>query len=156
MHLKKAVFILLVCLLAGVRPAMAVCLDPHTGISGYKIPLDEEIDSTQRIIMGQVTGKPQILQEDPSDPIGVTAYLYTVHVLRQLKGTTPENITIRSENTSARFPMDVGEKYLLFLSKDHDFWVNSCGNSAPLEESGDALYRIKQKIDPAAEKSQDI
>jgi hypothetical protein len=67
------------------QAAHAVCLDPKTFVSGYHVPLNEEIQSTRMIAIGEVI-KSRYLQEDSTDPDGITAYIYTVRVLRQIKG----------------------------------------------------------------------
>jgi len=142
--MKKVIFFL-ACLLAGAHPGWAVCIDPQTGISGYQIPLNEEISAAPQIAIVQVI-KEKALSEDASDPIGVTAHLYTARVLRQLKGTPLKTIELYSENTSGRYPMDVGEKYLLFISEDKHPWIDNCGHSAPLWQSSATLRQVEKKL----------
>jgi hypothetical protein len=123
--------------------AQAVCLDPKTLISGYKRELREEIDNTAIILVGEVTGE-RTLQEDPSDPTGITATLYSVHVVKTLKGKVLRNIRIRTENDSGRYPMVTRERHLLFLTKEDDhFRADSCGNSSPLPEAAAVLQQTE-------------
>jgi hypothetical protein len=84
------------------------------------------------------------LQEDASDSYGVTASEYSLVVKRRLKGKDKRSqLVLRSENTSSRFPMEMGENYLLFLTSDTEhpgqYYVDSCGNSAPMASSKAAL-----------------
>jgi hypothetical protein len=136
----------LVSLLGAAPVAHAVCLDPKTFISGYHLPLNEEIRSTRAIVIGKVT-KSQYLQEDPTDPEGITAYIYTVQILQRLKGRVPRIVNVRNENDSGRYAMDVGEKHLLFLSTQGEhFLVDSCGNSSPLPQGDAVLKRVEAKL----------
>jgi hypothetical protein len=133
MHLKTiaAGFFLLASALTQVT-AEAVCLDPKTEISGYQIPLSIEVRNADAIILGRVLSE-QGLKEDMTDPDGVTAYNVAIKVLSSLKGHLPSRIVIKNENTSARYPMSVGEVHILFISRTpQGLLVNSCGNSAAL------------------------
>jgi hypothetical protein len=83
--------------------------------------------------------------EDSNDPTGITATLYRIKVLQRLKGAVA-SISVRSENTSARFPMDTGEDYLLFLNKDgKTYFVNSCGNSAIKKQAATVIAELASK-----------
>jgi hypothetical protein len=73
------------------------------------------------------------LQEDRTDPEGVTATNYKVKLENVMHGNRIGAITIRSENTSSRFTMDVGKRYLLFIRSARGvYYVDSCGNSSEL------------------------
>lgn len=109
------------------RGAGAVCIDPATLVSGYVIPLDEELRRADAIVVGRVLSA-RALREDPADPDGVTADDLTLEVLDSLKGHLNGEIVVRNENTSARYPMAVGEEHLLFISRG-GLSVDSCGNS---------------------------
>ena len=135
------------CLTSQLGIAGAVCLDPKTGISGHKTVLDSEIGAANAIIVGRVLEE-KGLKEDVTDPDGVTAYIVTIKVLTQLKGRLPTMISIRNENTSARYGMSAGEEHILFVSQNRDglLWVNSCGNSAIVSASRDLAKKIKSKL----------
>jgi hypothetical protein len=123
--------------------ADALCLDPATSISGYKIPLASEVRDADGIVIGRVLSE-QGLREDPTDPDGYTAYMVTVRVITRLKGSLPRVIVIRNENTSSRYPMSTGEEHLLFVSRDgQESWVNSCGNSSAMPEGKRQLKTIR-------------
>jgi hypothetical protein len=126
--------------------ANAVCLDPTTFVSGYKVPLASEVRAADGIVIGRVLSQ-QGLREDPTDPEGYTAYNVTVRVITRLKGNLPSVIVIRNENTSARYPMSIGEEHLLFVSKDGEgLSVNSCGNSSVMPEGKQQVQMIRAQL----------
>ena len=128
------------------QPVSAVCLDPTIFVSGYHLPLNTEVQSTSFIGIGKVIHE-KALQEDPSDPYGITATIYTVTIFRQLKGRLPRTISIMVENDSGRYPMGVGEEHLLFLAKeDGHYSVNSCGNSSVLPQGNALLQQVEEKM----------
>lgn len=124
--------------------ANAVCLDPRTFVSGYRIPLATEVVSADAIVVGRVLSE-RALSEDRADPEGVTAYDVSVKVITRLKGDVPDRLVLRNENTSARYPMSVGEEHILFVSRDRgQAWVDSCGNSS-LMPAGDRWWRASRR-----------
>lgn len=131
---------------AAALPAYAVCLDPNTLVSGYHLPLREELRITNLIAIGKIT-KAKHLQEDSSDPDGITAYIYTVQISRQLRGHLPHVISIRDDNDSGRYAMEAGEEHLLFLSKKKKYFsVDSCGNSSVLPEGNAVLKQVEAAL----------
>ena len=137
--------------------ASAVCLDPKTSLSGYRIPFAAEVGSADAILVGRVLSK-QDLAEDPADPEGVTADEVTVKVITRLKGKVPDVLVLRNENTSARYPMSVGEEHILFVSRDgRESWVDSCGNSSLMPAGKPLARRIQAQLrhaGPHASRSQ--
>jgi hypothetical protein len=133
---------LLFVLAAHVLPAHAVCLDPETGKSGYKLPLKTEVRTAEAIVIGRVLSEHR-LQEDPDDPDGVTASNLTINVLKKLKGSPPSVIVVRNENTSSRYPMSVGEEHILFVSRTkREAWIDSCGNSEVMPHGGEVVKEV--------------
>lgn len=129
-----------------IGESRALCMDPKTDVSGYKIPLSEEVRSADAIIVGRVLTQ-QGLKEDPADPDDYTAYNVTIKVLRLLKGSLPNVISVRNENTSARYAMAVGEEHVFFLSRDSkELWINSCGNSVKAPSSGQLEKQIRAEL----------
>ena len=136
--------------LVSALPTSAVCLDPKTFVSGYHLPLNEEVRSTKLIAIGKIS-KQRALQEDSSDPDGITAHIYTVQIFRKLKGHLPKVISIRVENDSGRYLMDVGEKHLLFLAKEEKYFsIDSCGNSSLLPRGNAVLKQVEAKLAPTS------
>ena len=61
---------------------------------------------------------------------------YKIKIAEVLRGKPGKTMTLFSENSSGRFPMKVGESYLLFVHKELGLWqVDNCGNSAPTSSS---------------------
>lgn len=126
--------------------ANAACLDPTTFVSGYKIPLSSEVRAANAIVIGRVLSE-QGLREDPVDPDGYTAFNVKVRVITRLKGSLPDVVVIRNDNTSARYPMSIGEEHLLFVSRDRQgLWVNSCGNSSAMPEGKQLVEQIQGQL----------
>ena len=116
--------------------ANAVCLNPKPSVAA-------EARTADAIVIGRVLSE-QGLREDPTDPKGTTAYDVKVKVMTRLKGTLPDTIVIRNENTSARYAMAVGEEHLLFVSRDgQQLWVDSCGNSSAMPEGEKLVAQIR-------------
>ncbi len=127
-------------------PATAVCLDPTTGISGYKIPLAVEIRASRAIVIGRVTSE-RPLREDASDPDGISAYVYTFEVSRVLKGRVPALIMLRAQNDSGGYRMSVGERHLLFLSKPASYFeADSCGNATELPRGDLTVRKVEDQL----------
>jgi hypothetical protein len=136
----------LLALASHVCTASAVCLDPKTFTSAYKVPLGLEVRTAEGIVIGRVLSE-RGLQEDPADPDGITAYNTTIGVLSSLKGDWPNVIVIRNENTSSRYPMSVGEEHVLFVSRiGSELFVDSCGNSAAMPDGTQLVNRIQTEL----------
>jgi len=142
--MRSVVFLsILASIVFTIPNAHAICLDPKTFISGYKIPFDEELDSSTAVIIGAITEQKNV-NEDSSDPEGVAAFLYTVDVLRQLKGNLPKTIRVRAEADSGRYAMGIGEQHVLFLLEEGSHFVASgCGNSSQLPEGNDVVAQVE-------------
>jgi hypothetical protein len=138
------VLILLVAALLSPSLAGAVCLDPRTDISGYHVPLDEEIRESTAIAVGTVVGEKK-LNDGPDGPEWIVATISTVRIQKVLKGHLPEQVNVRTENDSGRYSMDIGEAHLLFLrplppNLGAGYWADSCGSSSRLPK-GDAVVK---------------
>jgi len=124
----------------------AACLDPKTFVSGYTVPLSSEIRTADAIVIGRVLAE-QGLREDPADPDADKAFNVKVQVITRLKGRLPRVVVIRNDNTSARYPMSVGEEHLLFVSRDRQgLWINSCGNSSAMPEGKKFIGQIRAQL----------
>ena len=69
-------------------PGRAVCFYPHSTLSGHHIPLKHEVRASTAIIIGGVEHVSYV-QASPSDPNGITSFVYTVRRLQELKGSVP-------------------------------------------------------------------
>lgn len=103
-------------------------------------------------VTGRVTTERNI--SEPDDPEGYAWTVYTVQVLEIFKGTPPRTLRLLSENTSARFSMDTGKTYLLFVSqapgvemagKEHlpSDYVDNCGNAAVAKDAEPAIKTVR-------------
>ncbi len=137
---------LLVILGTHISAVYGVCLDPETYKSGYKIPLKTEVVTAKSIVIGRVLSA-HLLQEDADDPDGITASNVTIKVLTKLKGTLPNVIVVRNENTSSRYPMSVGEEHILFVSRtNREMWIDSCGNSDVMPNGEQVVRKIRAQL----------
>jgi hypothetical protein len=74
----------------------------------------------------------------------VGGWFYRLRVEEMFRGPATKMITVYAENSSARFPLEKGQKYLLFAYKQNSrLEIYGCGNSALLSEASDALARLK-------------
>lgn len=123
---------------------LALSLLPSPGAAycpRIKIYANNEFFKSRFVVVGQV-----LSESTESDSDGfVAASDYRVKILRTYRGSPQQILSIRSENDSGRFPMQRGEKYLLFVRVfDSHFVINSCGNSGPLSEARDTMDAIKE------------
>ncbi|QWT20151.1 hypothetical protein KPL74_20700 [Bacillus sp. NP157] len=116
--------------------ATAACYSGHPDIRS------ERRDS-EFVILGNVTSSKDVMSKD--EPEFVDQTVYTVAVLHSFKGKPARNIKIKSVNTSTRFPMDIGQTYLLFVMSDTDggYFVDSCGNSGATAKKSDAEKELE-------------
>lgn len=113
---------------AFAAPARALCVD------GRAPTRAQETAASVGVLLARVLHA-QALHEDADDPDGISAIRYRIKRLRTLNGAPPEAFDLYSDNTSARFPMDVGTEYLLYLQRDRAgrYYVDACGHSRPLQ-----------------------
>ena len=88
-------------------------------------------------------------------PGGFDPYIgadYHVTPEHTFKGAPAQTLTIFSENTEARTPLRVGERYLVFLERQTvgdeyirhgDLMIDYCGNSSGLSDAGRAISIIE-------------
>jgi hypothetical protein len=127
-------------------PGYAVCLYPHSTRSGYHIPLKHEVGTSSAIVIGRVEHI-KYVQADPSDPNGITSYVYTVRRLQELKGSVPEYLTLRAENDSGGYRMNARETDLLFLTQaKNGLTVDVCGNSTELPEGTSVVSEVRRLL----------
>lgn len=124
------------------RPAHALCLGGQPDSSAVAEYVDAQFVMIARV-------EEQRLVVDPiEDPEGYEGVLYRVHVEHLYKGQLPSGsrpsfLWLYTPNTSARFGMDLAERYLLFVRSDEEgHWVNSCGNSVELAKAEPILRQL--------------
>jgi len=102
----------------------------------------DEFHASEFVFVGEV-----LASKDVSGPDGfVCGTFYTLRPSETLKGRTEEKVELYSENSSGRFPMDVGKSYLVFVSAQTfegiagtPLAINAAGNSNLVESAGKAL-----------------
>lgn len=78
---------------------------------------------------------------------------YRANVEKLFKGQTVRFLSIWSENTEARTPLAIGERYLVFLyrldasdeyGKTGDLTIDYCGNSTKVEKAGPLIDQLER------------
>lgn len=148
-HWPRWFFVALLVLAPGA--AVAFCEDPKTGVSGYHVPLEVETKGSLAIVLGNVIQERRI-NDDPSDQESFLFTIYTVRLLKPLKGSVPDVFTLYSTNDTARYSMTVGETHLLFIRAwrykvpEADYRIDSCGNSSALPEGSTTVAKVEAEL----------
>jgi hypothetical protein len=134
--------------------AYASCWESGQGPAAvYRHPsVPVEFKDAAFVVIGRVLGERRISSAE--DPEGYAWTIYDVQVLEAFKGKPPRALHLLSENTTARFPMDKGETYLLFVSRSPSVetagnerlpkdYVDNCGNSATAREAADKIKALR-------------
>jgi|SRR5579859_3043163 len=70
--------------------------------------------------------------------------IYRVQPLEVFRGNPDKVVRLFSENSTGRFPMTVGAKYLVFADSEFGrLGIDNCGNSAPLNHAQRALTIVR-------------
>ena len=90
-----------------------------------------------------ITGK--VVSEKPKgDPNFADGWFYRLRVQRTFRGAPARSVVVYTENDNGRFPLKVGERYLLFVFRVQGrLEVDGCGNSALLSEASAAINAIE-------------
>src|SRR5215831_9171194 len=97
----------------------AVCLNGHPAVA-------EEYKRANAVVVATVLTERLIPSQDNAFYDGT---LYRIRVDSVFRGNLGNKAEIFSENSSGRFPMTVGSKYLLFTYTGNGrMQVDSCGN----------------------------
>jgi len=120
------------------REAFSFC---DTSMPNRYPTVEREFETSKMVIDGVVLSKKTI--STPDDPIGYVATLYTVKPLHVFKGNKIKEITLYSENTSARFPMGIGKRYIIFAqTSDDGLFIDNCGNSEKIKKSSKIISKV--------------
>lgn len=111
----------LLCLLTASL-AHAFCYAPQLRVS-------DEFYVSPVVLNGIVVNSRDL--PDPADRDSITGTIYLFRVGHIYHGNVAATIKIYSDNSTARYPMDLNQRYLLFLTKDDKgrWVVDNCGNS---------------------------
>ena len=104
--------------------------------------VDEELNSSTCVFVGDVVRARQVLDAGHF----IQGTFYTVRVQELLKGNPPKQVEIYDENSSGRFPMRFGVRYILVAYegvfegvRGPRLAIDSCGNSGTLKQAGRVL-----------------
>jgi len=146
----KILLPLLVMSAAVTDLASAVCLDPKTWISGYKVPFQVEFNSSIAIVIGEVISEQKVYET--SEDLEYYYLIFTVRTEQVLKGNPLKTFKLREELDSGRYSLSVGERHLLFITKwkwkvrGADYVINSCGNSSRLPEGDQVVAEVQRAL----------
>lgn len=109
--------------------------------------VQEEFSTSKTVFVGKVADEKNIL--DRNDFIIGT--FYSLRVEEVLKGSPPQIVKLYIENTSGRFPMEVGMSYLIFAEEERfegvkglQLSVNGSGNSMTIKEAAKILETVRK------------
>jgi hypothetical protein len=113
------------------------------GVCPRPIPApNAEFFKTSMVIAGKVISEK--LDVNPYDSKLTEGWFYRIRVERTFRGTQARFVVVYTQNDNARFPLKVGERYLLFVYHvEGRREINGCGNSALLSEAGAVINAIE-------------
>jgi hypothetical protein len=117
----------------------------HPPVSNAYCPVPElrangEFFKSGAVFIGTVLS----IRETPNTDKDVGGWFYRLSIEELFRGPDVKVITVHTENSSARFPLEKGRKYLLFAYRQNGrLEIYDCGNSALLSEATAALVRLK-------------
>jgi hypothetical protein len=122
----------LVVLLLPVSRAVCVCPKPDPKVCA-------EFFKSEQVFVGRVASQ---LTAPPGGGF-IDGWWYRLSVHKVFRGTARKTIDVFTENSSGRFPLEVGREYLLFASKyDGRLVIANCGNSGLVSEVRDKIREI--------------
>ena len=120
-------------LLAMASTVHAVCVNGHPSVTA-------EYQQSRFVVVGRV------IAEEPAAESSqfLEGTTYVVVVKEALKNNPPKAIRLFSENSSGRFPVQIGETYLLFVYEALGRrMVDNCGNSVLASSTSSALSAVR-------------
>lgn len=124
---------LLLSALTASPGAAGVCLGDYSVSSEYS--------RSEAVLTGTVTDAH--LVEDKTYPVSFAGIAYSVSVDRSYRGDLHGVVQVYSENSSGRFPMELGTRYVLFLHKSGtNLTAYDCGNSGPIDDKATVLRAL--------------
>jgi hypothetical protein len=124
-----------------IAAASATCL---AQCQSDRISLNQELHNAGSTMVATVQAAVPV----PDSSFHMDGIDYIVHVDRVIKGRLIDRdvVDIFSENSSAKFPMQTGKQYLLFVHRNYNTYeVDNCGNSGLLQASNiDSIAKLKE------------
>jgi hypothetical protein len=119
-----------------VRSAAAVCPQPHPRVCA-------EFFKSDAVFVGTVIAERSV----PGQGYAYEGWVYSLRAKKIYRGPVRDTIEVFTENSSGRFPLEVGKTYLLFAYMDERrLTIDNCGNSEEFPRAGDAIRQIKQLL----------
>lgn len=154
--MSHTIRVLLICFASalGATTANATCWQSGTGARAthWQPSVSEEFQEARFVFVGRAMHERNVFSA--ADPDDYDWTIYDVEVVQAFKGKPPHMIRLLSENSSARFTMEPGKTYLLFVNHmpmderdgeetlPHDF-VDNCGNSGVMEAAGEKIKTVE-------------
>jgi len=114
----------------------AVCVNGHPSVTS------EYRHSKIVVIASVVEEKPVAAMPDG---YFLEGKMYELNVEKAFRGKPGPTLKLFDENTSGRFEMSVGTKYLLFVYEEHGrLRVDNCGNSAEFSKSSAIIKQVEK------------
>ncbi len=115
-------------------PAFAVCPQPHPRVCA-------EFFKSDAVFIGTVLAQRTV----PAEGDFYDGWLYDLRVQRTFRGSARKTISVFTENSSGRFPLESGRQYLLFATKyKNRLEIDNCGNSGLLSQAEDTIRQIER------------
>jgi hypothetical protein len=113
----------------------AVCLNSHPSVA-------KEYKAAKAVVAATVVAE-RLIPSAEADFYDGT--IYRIRVDKAFRGSLGDSAEIFSENSSGRFPMTVGAKYLLFIhTGTAGMRVDYCGNSGLLPKRRKELEQVER------------
>ena len=121
--------------LAHAETAQAVCVDGPLSV-------ERQLRESVAIVVARVESEHETQKPPPGHDPGTT---YRVAVTERIRGTVGKTVDLLSENNTGRFPMVMGQSYLLFISRGPSaLFVDNCGNSGTVVEKRELLAQLRK------------
>ena len=140
---------LLLALFATAPPAAAIAADCRPEFTD-ECTIASQLRDSRAVAIVRVVSALHLPGDDADDDY-YGGDIYTLEPVEVLKGTVPARFATFSENTSGRFPLEVGRTYLLLLGrrKNDVLWYVQMGwrgNSGLLADKPATLARVRRLL----------
>lgn len=130
----QLLLLILALFLLPASPAGGACPKPAPKVCG-------EFFKSDAVFVGKVLSQ----KTAPPQADSYEGWLYRVRVSRVFRGFVGDTVEVFTENSSGRFPLDVGREYLLFATLAQGrLVIDNCGNSGLLAEATEKIREIKR------------
>jgi hypothetical protein len=113
-------------------PVLAWCPEPMPSVR-------EEAASSDYVLTATVISQ----RLAPAIGGALKGWSYRLHPLRVFRGRGLTGRDVFTENSSGRFPLEVGKQYLLFATAEDQLEITNCGHSGLVAERQEAIAPLK-------------